>query len=222
MEGATEEEFVSELLASHLRHNGVFPTPRLIDRARRPVRGGGNVSIDRLVQEMRRLSKSFGAVTALVDFCGFRDEGSKLPNDPVEEIRSRISQFDEGSLLSYGKFVGHRGCRRLGQGRSRHMNLDKPNVVLIDLRCFLLPGISRRMLAQVQFHLFEILLPQVKYRQIRFHWSRAMVNNFGYRLFPCLLSRSRILHSKADAFAGTDVGLVCRFGTRGGDLPPTS
>lgn len=101
VEGETEEEFVNESLAPHLRQNGVFLTPVLIGRARRPVRGGGNVSIDRLVQEMRHLSKSFDAVTSLVDFYGFRRKGSKLPNDLVEEIRSRTSQFDEGSLLPY-------------------------------------------------------------------------------------------------------------------------
>lgn len=101
VEGETEEEFVNESLAPHLRQNGVFPTPVLIGRARRPVRGGGNVSIDRLVEEMRHLSKSFDAVTSLVDFYGFRRKGSKLPKDLVEEIRSRIGQFDEGSLLPY-------------------------------------------------------------------------------------------------------------------------
>ena len=52
-----------------------------------------------------------------------------------------------------GEFVGNRECRRLGQARSRHMNLDKPNVVLMDLRFLLPPEVSRKMLAHVQFHL---------------------------------------------------------------------
>ena len=97
VKGATKEEFANESLAPHLRHNGVLPTPVLIGPARCPVRGGGTVSIDRLVREMRHVSQSFDAVTSLADFYGFSEKGSKLPNDHVEEIRSRISQFDEGS-----------------------------------------------------------------------------------------------------------------------------
>ena len=62
VEGETEEEFVTASLAPHLRCNGVYATPVLIGRARRPVSSGGNVSIDRLVQAMRHLSKSFEAL----------------------------------------------------------------------------------------------------------------------------------------------------------------
>ena len=100
-EGETEEEFVKGSLTPHLRRNNVYATPVLIGRARRPVSGGGNVSIDRLATEMRHLSKSFDAVTSLVDFYGFRDKGSKLHNELVEAIRIRISQFDETSVLPY-------------------------------------------------------------------------------------------------------------------------
>lgn len=101
VEGETEEEFVKASLAPHLRSNDVYATPVLIGRARRPIRGGGNVSIDRLVQEMRHLSKSFDAVTSLVDFYGFRGKGSKSPNELVEALRNRISQFDETSVFPY-------------------------------------------------------------------------------------------------------------------------
>ena len=101
------------------------------------------------------------------------------------------------------------------------MNLDEPNVVLIDLCFLLLLEISRRMLTQVRFHLLEILLPQVEYVQLRFNWSRAMMNNFGDRVFSRLLFRGRILFSKVDAFAGTNIGFACHLGIRGGNVPQT-
>ena len=101
VEGQTEEVFVNESLAHHLRRRDVYPTPVLIGRARRRVRGGGDVTIDRLAREMRYLRRSFDAVTSLVDFYGFRGKGSKLPNDLVRAIRNRIREFDERSVLPY-------------------------------------------------------------------------------------------------------------------------
>lgn len=101
VEGQTEEEFVNESLAPHLRRSNVYVTPVLIGRARRRVRGGGHVTIERLAREMRHLSWSFDAVTSLVDFYGFRGKGNKLPIDLVRAIRNRVSQFDERSVLPY-------------------------------------------------------------------------------------------------------------------------
>lgn len=101
VEGETEEEFVNESLAPHLRRSDLYATPVLIGRARRRIRGRGDVTIDRLAREMRYLSRSFDAVTSLVDFYGFRDKGSKLPNELVGAIRNRIGQFDERSVLPY-------------------------------------------------------------------------------------------------------------------------
>ena len=52
VEGQTEEEFVKDFLADHLRESGVEPTPILLGRARGRS-GGGNVSAERLVVEKR-------------------------------------------------------------------------------------------------------------------------------------------------------------------------
>ena len=101
------------------------------------------------------------------------------------------------------------------------MNLDEPNIVLIDLRCPLPPEISRRMPAQAQFPLPEILLPPGEQAQIRFTWSRAMANHFVYKTFPCPLGLGRILPSALNASAKTDILLVCRLAPRGGHVPPT-
>ena len=101
VEGETEEEFVNESLAPHLRHRDIYVQPVLIGRARRSVRGGGNVSIDRLASEMRHLRRSFDAVTSLVDFYGFKDKGSRLPSDLLQVICNRIGQLDERSVFPY-------------------------------------------------------------------------------------------------------------------------
>lgn len=101
VEGETEEEFVNESLAPHLRRTDMYATPVLIGRARRRIRGGGNVTIDRLAREMRHLRRSFDAVTSLVDFYGFRDKGSKSPDELVGAIRNRIGQFEGRSVLPY-------------------------------------------------------------------------------------------------------------------------
>ena len=84
VEGRTEEEFVKTVLAGHLRGHGVEPTPILIGRARGGS-GGGNVSVERLVPEMRDLYWSFDAVTSLVDFYGFRGRGDRETADELEE-----------------------------------------------------------------------------------------------------------------------------------------
>lgn len=84
VEGRTEEEFVKKVLAGHLRGHGVEPTPILIGRARGGS-GGGNVSVERLVPEMRDLYWSFDAVTSLVDFYGFRGREDRETADELEE-----------------------------------------------------------------------------------------------------------------------------------------
>ena len=101
VEGETEEEFVNESLAAHLKSRGIYPTPVLIGRARRRVRGGGNVTIDRLANEMRHLRHSFDAVTSLVDFYGFRGKGAMTPDGLVEAIRDLIGGFEDASVFPY-------------------------------------------------------------------------------------------------------------------------
>ena len=94
VEGETEEEFVKEALATHLQSRGIYATPVLLDRARRRVQGGGNVTIDRLASEMRHLRHSFDAVTSLVDFYGFRGKGARSPDGLVQAIHDCIGRFD--------------------------------------------------------------------------------------------------------------------------------
>ena len=89
VEGRTEEEFVNNVLANHLRGNGVEPTPILLGRARGRF-GGGNVSVERLVLEMAYLLDSFDAVTSLVDFYGFRRKGNQTVDELEEDLARQI------------------------------------------------------------------------------------------------------------------------------------
>ena len=101
VEGPTEEEFVKEALAHTLWKSDIYVYPVLIGRARRRVRGGGNVTVDRLAGEMRHLRKNYNAVTSLVDFYGFADKGDLSPDELVQAIRQRIGDSDDGSVFPY-------------------------------------------------------------------------------------------------------------------------
>ncbi len=93
VEGQTEEEFVKDLLAEHLKRFSVDVTPVQVGSARNKWKGG-NVSEPVLIAEMRLLSHNFDAVTSLVDFYGFRGrEGrtvDELVADLTEELGARL------------------------------------------------------------------------------------------------------------------------------------
>ena len=91
VEGRTEEEFVKNVLADHLRRNGVEMTPILLGRARGRS-GGGSVSVKLLVSEMVCLIRSYDAVTSLVDFYGFRSKGDKTVGELEEQVLQQIRE----------------------------------------------------------------------------------------------------------------------------------
>ena len=93
VEGQTEETFVKDVLAEHLRTVDVVPYPVLLGRAR-GRHGGGNVGIDRLVSEMVDLHRNFDAVTSLVDFYGFRDKEDRT----VEKLEEHLTERIEGCI----------------------------------------------------------------------------------------------------------------------------
>ena len=109
VEGQTEEEFVKQVLAEHLRERRVESTPILLGRARGGG-SGGNVSSDRLVAEMAYLYCSFDAVTSLVDFYGFREKGDKAVQDLEKELLAGIA----------GRVGGHWNARKVVPYVQRH------------------------------------------------------------------------------------------------------
>lgn len=105
VEGQTEEEFVNQVLANHLRRSRVEPTPILLGRARGRF-GGGNVSVERLVSEIVYLLGSFDAVTSFVDFYGFHRKEDKtvdeLEKQVLREINTKIARkWDETRVYPY-------------------------------------------------------------------------------------------------------------------------
>ena len=90
-------EFTKEILADHLRPRNVEPTP---------VRMGGNVSIQRLAEEMTRLYWTHDAVTSLVDFYGFKQKGSATADGLETEVRDQVRKnirhdWDARKVLPY-------------------------------------------------------------------------------------------------------------------------
>ena len=93
VEGTTEENFVKWMLAQHLRQASSFSDvqPIILGRARTGRTGGGNVTVERLVNDMAYLMRSFDAVTSLVDFYGFRDKGDNTVDELTELVREGVT-----------------------------------------------------------------------------------------------------------------------------------
>ena len=97
VEGRTEEEFISELVAPELQRLGISSQPILL---------GGNVSIDRVAAEMSKLSWNFNSVTSFVDYYGFKDKKSESPETLQAaidgEVRRRIRRrYNQSRIFSY-------------------------------------------------------------------------------------------------------------------------
>lgn len=97
VEGRTEEEFVKNVLADHLRSKGVEPQPILLN---------GNVTVERLASDIARLIWSFNRVTSLVDFYGFRDKNTATPEQLEQRILERVARkinrsWDQSRVIPY-------------------------------------------------------------------------------------------------------------------------
>ena len=88
VEGRTEEEFVKNLLAEHLRARGVESYPILLN---------GNVTVERVASEMAKLIWNFDRVTSLVDFYGFRDKGIAT----LDELKQCIAQRIDENMMGH-------------------------------------------------------------------------------------------------------------------------
>ena len=88
-------------LAFHLQDRSIYPTPVLVGRARGTAQGGGNVTIQRLAADMRRLRYSYDAVTSLVDFYGFRDKRDMSPDELIQAIHGSTGCGDDPLVFPY-------------------------------------------------------------------------------------------------------------------------
>lgn len=100
VEGQTEEAFVKKVLGAHLGYCSVYAFPILV----RPR--GGNVTLDRLANDMARNYGNFDRVTSLVDFYGFggkeRQTVDELETSIANAIAARIhTNWDASRVIPY-------------------------------------------------------------------------------------------------------------------------
>ena len=105
VEGQTEEEFVKNILAEHLRGCHVEATPILVGRVRGRA-GGGSVSVHRLASDMAMLIGGFDFVTSLVDFYGFVGKGDSSPDQLEVRIHAAVCEkltgtWDQRRVIPY-------------------------------------------------------------------------------------------------------------------------
>jgi hypothetical protein len=79
VEGPTEERFVKAVLAPYLQTKRIYITP---------ISMGGDVNIDRVKSELKKIGNSFNYVTTLYDFYGFK---KKLDGENKAGLESRIT-----------------------------------------------------------------------------------------------------------------------------------
>lgn len=75
VEGQTEHEFFKRLVVPHLQTFGVYATPIIVTTKRvldGPNHRGGDISIDRAMNEISRLIHAFDFVTTYYDFYAFK------------------------------------------------------------------------------------------------------------------------------------------------------
>ena len=97
VEGRTEEEFVNNVLADHLRDRDVEPVPIPLD---------GNVTVERLASDMAKLIWNFDRVASLVDFYGFRNKNTATREELEQQIRRAVEEkvnrsWDQSRLIPY-------------------------------------------------------------------------------------------------------------------------
>jgi hypothetical protein len=78
VEGTTEERFIKTVLEPYLAQKGIYVTPVPIH---------GNVSVDRVKHELRKLAYNFEYVSTFYDFYGFK---GKVEGETKTTLESRI------------------------------------------------------------------------------------------------------------------------------------
>ncbi|UAA40177.1 DUF4276 family protein [Paraneptunicella aestuarii] len=93
VEGVTEERFVTSVLSPYLAQKEVFITA---------INMGGDVKLDRIASEVRRLANSFDFVTTLYDFYGFKKVSASETKASLEaKILERVPDGVKSKLIPY-------------------------------------------------------------------------------------------------------------------------
>ncbi len=92
-EGATELEFIKRVIAPYFyENNRAYITP---------VDMGGNVSIQRAGDEIKKLLRGFDVVTTLYDFYGFKGKGVRTVEMLEEDLMKAAECTSKGLFIPY-------------------------------------------------------------------------------------------------------------------------
>lgn len=86
VEGTTEERFVEMVLSPHLAQKQIYITP---------ISMGGDVKLDRVKSELKKIANSFDYVTTFYDFYGFK---GKLEDDTKASLEKKIFEHSHKSI----------------------------------------------------------------------------------------------------------------------------
>ncbi len=92
VEGATEREFVHQVISPYFSERKVVITP---------VPMNGNISLDRICHEMPALLGSFDVVTTFYDLYGFKRRGGKSAEELEQNILENVDQKWQRRLIPY-------------------------------------------------------------------------------------------------------------------------
>ena len=87
VEGRTEKEFVDNILSPHLERFSIYATATIVVTKHVPDgknHTGGAVSLDRVVNDVRRLTRHFDHVSTLFDLYGFKGRHAGESADALE------------------------------------------------------------------------------------------------------------------------------------------
>jgi hypothetical protein len=86
VEGTTEERFVQMVLSPYLAQKQVYITP---------ISMGGDVKLDRVKSELKKIANSFDYVTTFYDFYGFK---GKLDSDTKANLEQKMHDHAHASI----------------------------------------------------------------------------------------------------------------------------
>ena len=84
-------DFIKSVLGPYLSLNNIDMMPKMIG-SKPGLKGGGNVTIGRLVNDMSEFYMQDGAVTSLVDFYGFAGKGNRNVDELETYLMDRIKE----------------------------------------------------------------------------------------------------------------------------------
>ena len=92
VEGSTEERFTKSTLNDHFAPMGIFL---------HPVNMGGNITLQRVSDDIKKLAHRDGYVTTMYDFYGFKD---KSPGESKDSLEAKIKHSIDNPNISHRVF----------------------------------------------------------------------------------------------------------------------